>query len=130
MNETIEVPTDVLFDHAMTLAMEDTGTYNSFVDDEVEFALSSITSFDECDTTWEDGTFTIVFQCEAEGSVSKRVARATRWNPAEYETESVPIHVELHYRPQANGGFGGVDVEIEGGHNPFKPTHGEYHKEI
>lgn len=122
MVDYTKIPTDVLFEHVHTHALEHCDSFESMVDEEVEWSLSHVDDYEECDPLESaDGEWGVRFHCETEGKATQRVSRGSRMHPPEYETEHVPIYVDITWYPSRNTHLGGVEVYVEGGHNPFAP---------
>jgi len=122
MTATIEMSADDLFEHAVALMTEHIDHRDEHVDDEVEYSLGDLTDYDAYSIDTIDEHNVYVFHGHIDGTVTKRTKRATRWQPPEYETKTIPIYVDLIFDPCGNDGLGTIEVVIDGEGNPFNAT--------
>lgn len=92
--ETLSVPKAQFIRHVVALARE--GPIEWHCNDDVQEDLDYTDVFRPSNLLHaENHEECYVLFFETTGSVSERVARATHWQPAEYETHEVPIHGEV-----------------------------------
>lgn len=102
----VQLPQYPLAQHVIHQAFESPDEYTYIgVDSDVEYDLYNdapkIGNIEDVET-YTDGngkTFVRVFSVIT-GAESRKVRRATRWEPAEWETREVTIGVEATWRPQ------------------------------
>jgi len=92
--DTTDVPTAQFAQHVLTLAAE--GDVKWQVSDEVKDKLNYSDVFrakhvENIETTEEH----VEIYCSLSSSVSEKVARASRWQPAEYANHDVTIYVTV-----------------------------------
>lgn len=116
----VAIPVDVLAEVAFTLAPEIMGR------DDMDYFLpehaepedvppiqSLRESISEVDTIDGDRGWGVVFQGPTQVPTSYKVASATHWQPAEYDTEWHDLIWSLEYYPTDDNGFGSVQFRVE-----------------
>lgn len=113
-----KIPTDVLVQHAKALALE-TGEVDALVPDDCDDW--SIQDMDVHNVgVSEDGVVHV--HGTSVGTVSERTAKATRWQPAEYENHEIPVEISIELDMTGHSGLGTAYVHAEAaGSDPRKP---------
>lgn len=117
MRQAYEAPSEYVYDgvdsNVDNWSLYDAHNHIVHVDSVISDSLRR-GPFTEIDT--DESLWGLVVGAELTGTVSERVSRATRWNPAEYRNHDVPIFVEAAWfpRPDQLAPFTALHIEQAG----------------
>ncbi|AFH22478.1 hypothetical protein OSG_eHP27_00130 [environmental Halophage eHP-27] len=93
MSDTVELPTDALAELARQQALLDSNPRVSAPDGADVDKWNLLKSADVDSVMWKYSKLHVWF--EGETTLSRRVARATHWQPAEYANDPARVHVGI-----------------------------------
>lgn len=104
MSDTVELPVDVLAEHAREQALLDSDP-RVLSPEGVEIdKWGHIREAAVRDVEWDDGHGHLHVWLEGETTLSRRVARATHWQPAEYANDPATVYISIvwDFHPESN----------------------------
>jgi len=111
MNATMELPVDVVAEHARQQALLDSDP-RVLSPEGVELdEWDHLREASVKDVEWDDEHGDLHVWLEGKTTLSRRVARATHWQPAEYVNDPATVHISIvwDFNPESNPS---VDIEV------------------